>query len=299
MKKELENYRIDKPMDYLHKRLFLNNGPLMHELFNFPGEYDGPCPNSNLDGDGSISEVDISYLVRLEGNQKLIINVEDETSNVGEETLRKSNKYKINHQYAYKCPVYSVITTSLPSHRCLKELKISPTDIFRPEIISYLDFDGEKILNSLKIKIKNKNFLTKLELLSLILTIRTFPENNSVILEEICSLIKKARLEDKEFKMEMVYCTRYIIHKYAETVEDIYRLEEVVGLKKAVTCGSIIEDIKNEGRAEARAEGRAEGRVEASLNILKVLVTDPDFNLSPDLLVEKFGFTREQIINGK
>ncbi len=61
----------------------------------------------------------------------------------------------------------------------------------------------------------------------------------------------------------------------------------MVGLKKAVTCGSIIEDIKNEGRAEA------------SLNILNVLVTDPDFNLSLDLLVEKFGFTREQIINGK
>ena len=73
----------------------------------------------------------------------------------------------------------------------------------------------------------------------------------------------------------------------------------MVGLKKAVTCGSIIEDIKNEGRAEARAEGRAEGRVEASLNILKVLVTDPDFNLSLDLLVEKFGFTPEQILNGK
>ena len=69
----------------------------------------------------------------------------------------------------------------------------------------------------------------------------------------------------------------------------------MVGLKKAVTCGSIIEDIKNEGRAE----GRAEGRVEASLNILKVLVTDPDFNLSLDLLVEKFGFTPEQILNGK
>ena len=65
----------------------------------------------------------------------------------------------------------------------------------------------------------------------------------------------------------------------------------MVGLKKAVTCGSIIEDIKNEGRAE--------GRVEASLNILNVLVTDPDFNLSLDLFVEKFGFTPEQILNGK
>ena len=158
MKNELENYRIDKPMDYLHKRLFLNNGPLMHELFKFPGEYEGPCPNSNLDGDGSISEVDISYLVRVDGNQKLIINVEDETSKVGEETLKKLNKYKINHQYAYKCPVYSVITTSLPSNRCLKELKISPTDIIRPQIISYPDFDCEKTLNRLKSKIENKNF---------------------------------------------------------------------------------------------------------------------------------------------
>ena len=93
-----------------------------------------------------------------------------------------------------------------------------------------MDFNGEKILNRLKTKIKNNNFLTKLQLLSLILVIRTFPKNNSEILEEICSLIKIAKSKDKEFKMEMVYCSRYIIHKYAKTVEDILRLEEVVGL---------------------------------------------------------------------
>ena len=307
MTDELKNYRIDKPMDYLHKRLFLYNGPLMHEFFKFPGKYVGPCPNSNLNGDGSISEVDISYLVIDGENQKLIINVEDETSNVNEETLKKSNKYKINHQYAYKYPVYSVITTSLPSNRCLKELKTSPTDIFRPKIISYLDFNGEKILNRLKTKIKNNNFLTKLQLLSLILVIRTFPKNNSEILEEICSLIKIAKSKDKEFKMEMVYCSRYIIHKYAKTVEDILRLEEVVGLNKAVTCGSIIENIKKEGEAigEARgkaigeARGKAIGETRGSLSILNALVTDPDFDLSIDLLVEKFGFTSEQILNGK
>ncbi len=55
----------------------------------------------------------------------------------------------------------------------------------------------------------------------------------------------------------------------------------MVGLKKAVTCGSIIEDIKNEGRAEGIAEG--------TLEILNILATDPDFNLSLDLLVKKFG----------
>ena len=162
-----------------------------------------------------------------------------------------------------------------------------------------MDFNGEKILNRLKTKIKNNNFLTKLQLLSLILVIRTFPKNNSEILEEICSLIKIAKSKDKEFKMEMVYCSRYIIHKYAKTVEDILRLEEVVGLNKAVTCGSIIENIKKEGEAIGEARGKAIGEARGSLSILNALVTDPDFDLSIDLLVEKFGFTSEQILNGK
>ena len=105
----------------------------------------------------------------------------------------------------------------------------------------------------------------------------------------------------------MVYCSRYIIHKYAITVEDILRLEEMVGLNKAVTCGSIIENIKKEGEAigEARgkaigeARGKAIGETRGSLSMLNALVTDPDFDLSIDLLVEKFGFTSEQILNGK
>ena len=150
-----------------------------------------------------------------------------------------------------------------------------------------------------------------MQLLSLILVIRTFPKNNSEILEEICSLIKIAKSKDKEFKMEMVYCSRYIIHKYAKTVEDILRLEEVVGLNKAVTCGSIIENIKKEGEAIGEAKGKAIGEARGkaigeaigeargSLSILNALVTDPDFDLSIDLLVEKFGFTSEQILNGK
>ena len=55
---KLKNYRQDKPIDYLHQRLFVNNGKLMHNMFKFPGEYDHPCPNKSLNADGSLSEVD-------------------------------------------------------------------------------------------------------------------------------------------------------------------------------------------------------------------------------------------------
>ena len=175
----LEDYRLDKPMDHLHQRLFDNNCPTMHELFNFSGKFQGRCPNKNANSDGSMAEVDISYLTLLENNQQMIINVEDETSNVNEVTYKKIDKYRTNHKYSFGLPVMS--------------------------IISYLSFDGEKILSRIKCKIENKEVLTKLEFIWLIIVIRTFEENNFEILEIVCPLIKMAKAESLHFKMEMTF----------------------------------------------------------------------------------------------
>lgn len=68
-------------------------------------------------------------------------------------------------------------------------------------------------------------------------------------------------------------------------------------MKKAVTCGSIIEDIKNEGIAEGEAKGEARGVIKGSLNILNALVTDSNSRYTVEELADKFGFTSEQILN--
>ena len=289
----LEDYRLDKPMDHLHQRLFDNNCPTMHELFNFPGKFQGRCPNKNANSDGSMAEVDISYLALLENNQQMIINVEDETSNVNEVTYKKIDKYRTNLKYSFGLPVMSIITTSLPSNKCLDEFMFSPTDILRPIIISYLSFDGEKILSRIKCKIENKEVLTILEFIWLIIVIRTFEENNFEILEIVCPLIKMAKAESLHFKMEMTFCSRYIIHKYAETVDDILRLEEVVGLKETLKFGDLEKEIENRGFVNGKAEGETVG----SLSVLKELASDPDCRYTVEELSEKFGFTKEQIIN--
>ena len=340
---KLKNYRQDKPIDYLHQRLFVNNGKLMHNMFKFPGEYDHPCPNKSLNADGSLSEVDISYKVKLNNNEEMIINVEDETSIINKKTLKKVDRYKTNHKYSSGLCVLSIILTSMPIEKCLKKLECTPTDRMEPIIISYLDYDGEKILSILRNKILNNKVLTKEELVKLILIIRTFDTNQAEILEEICLLIKKAKVDDEKFKMEMVYCSRYIIHKYAKTIDDILRLEGVVGLQYSMTCGSIIEDIKKEGRLEGKIEGRQEGfsegrlegkiegrqeglsegisigksqgiqegmdlgrikgknegRDEGSLSVLNALVNDSNNKYTVKELSEKFGFTEEEILNGR
>lgn len=254
-----------------------------------------------------MAEVDISYLTLMDNNHQMIINVEDETSSVNEKTYKKIDKYRTNHKYSFNLPVLSVITTSLPSNRCLKEYKFSPSDILRPQIISYLNYDGEKILSNIKTKIESKKVLTKLEFIWLILVIRTFEEDNSEILEIVCHLINIAKAVNMHFKIEMIFCSRYIIHKYAKTIEDILRLEEVVGLKETLRFGDMEKEIENrgfvngkaEGKAEGRAEGKAEGKIIGSLSVLRELVNDPDCRYTVEELSDKFGFTKEQIINGK
>lgn len=108
-----------------------------------------------------------------------------------------------------------------------------------------------------------------------------------------------AKAESLHFKMEMTFCSRYIIHKYAETVDDILRLEEVVGLKETLRFGDLEKEIENRGFVNGKAEGKAEGETVGSLSVLKELASDPDCRYTVEELSEKFGFTKEQIINGK
>ena len=86
----------------------------------------------------------ILVITLMENDQLMIINVEDETSNVNEVTYKKIDKYRTNHKYSFGLPVMSIITTSLPSNKCLDEFMFSPTDILRPIIISYLSFEVKK-----------------------------------------------------------------------------------------------------------------------------------------------------------
>ena len=73
---------------------------------------------------------------------------------------------------------------------------------------------------------------------------------------------------------------RCVIHKYAKTVEDIKRLEEVIGLPNAKTARQFFEDkLFNEGKAEGFSEGRTEG-----------------FSEGVDAVADASGFSRDEIL---
>ena len=59
-----------------------------------------------------------------------------------------------------------------------------------------------------------------------------FKKDNELMLEEVCKLLSQMKVEDLEFKENMKICMQCVIHKYAKTIEDIQRLEEVINLTR-------------------------------------------------------------------
>jgi len=90
---------------------------------------------------------------------------------------------------------------------------------------------------------------------------------------------------------------RCVIHKYAKTVEDIKRLEEVIGLPNAKTARQFFEDkLFNEGKAEGFSEGRtegfSEGRTEGHLEMAVKFVE----KFGVDAVADVSGFSRDEIL---
>lgn len=164
------------------------------------------------------------------------MNWEDESNGIDRNTLEKSNRYRRNLEYVFKTDVISSITTPKPLPKYKLELTTSPTLKFQPITISYSEWDGRERLSTITTKIENKQFLSKVEAMNLIMIPKMFTENQDKILEKVCELLSQLKIEDSDFKLELVLEMRCVIHKYAKTLKDINRLEGVIGLQEAVTA---------------------------------------------------------------
>ena len=91
-----------------------------------------------------------------------------------------------------------------------------------------------------------------------------------------------------------------LIHKYAKTDEDILRLQEMIGLKEAkIERMNILDKAEAKGEIRGEIRGEIKGEIKGSLNILNAWANDPKGGHTVEELADKFGFTVEEILNGK
>ena len=301
--------RMNNPEDTFMKRQFTYLGEIAHEFFNLPGEYIGSECNEYPNVDGGIPRVDIVYSVKMENGDKFMINIEDETSNVNENTLKKSYNYKNNIYYKTKNPVISVITTTVPVEKCLNGLWISLTDLFTHFIISLPDDNAWKRLNIMLDKTKNQEF-SDIDGLELINLPRCCTKNHEKAIELICEELFNLKIETSYVKNELIYSMQCMFHKYAKTDEDIIRLEEMIGLRQVMKKRNpVLDAMERQGVLKGRKEGIAIGEKKGiaigekkgidkgTLKVLNQLVNESTNNYSVEQLAEKFGYSVEEILN--
>lgn len=227
--------RMDKPDDNLLKRQSAYASDVIHEYHDFPGTYDGPCVNEYPNAQRGVPRTDSTYFVKIKG-KRYVMNVEDESTRVDETTLIKIDNYRVNIEYGTKLPVISAIRTIVPIKNCTRVFVKSATLTLTPIMVSYPEMDGSKRLSNISSKINSNQILTNVEAMDLVMIPKMFSSKQDEILEEVCVLLQKLKIEDELFKMELILEMRCVIHKYARTLEDIERLEGVIGLQKAMTA---------------------------------------------------------------
>ena len=297
--------RINNPEDTFMKRQFTYLGDIAHEFYNLPGEYIGSECNEYPNVDGGIPRADIVYEVKMKDGSISMINIEDETSYVNEDTLKKSYNYKSNIYYKTKHPVISVITTTLPEDKCLKELWISPTDLFKPFVISLQDENAWKRLNTLIDKAKKQEEFSDIEGLELINLPRFCSENHQKAIEEICSVLYDLKIKDDYVKNELIYSMQCMIHKYAKTDQDIENLEEMIGLRQVMKKRSpVLDAMERQGVIKGKKQGIEIGEKRGieigkkeTLNVLKDLANDSSNNLTVEELAKRYGYSVDEILN--
>ena len=233
----------------------------------------------------------MGYKVKI-GDKEFIINNEDETVKVDDDTLLKVDKYKVLLEYGENIPVISTITTPVPLSKCTKTLKKSMTQELRPIIRSYKTENPEKILSTLTDKVKNNVTLTKVEALEIIMLPKRFTSGHREVLDKVCLLLKNAKVEDDLYKQELILEMQCIIHYYAETMTDINRLEEVIGLGEVKTAMEYHDEyLISKGRYEGELKGKLKGKLEGSFE--SALKVKREFGL--EYALKLFDFTHEEL----
>ncbi len=283
--------RMDNPDDTLLKRQIAYAGDVLHEFHELPGEYVGLLVNEYPNADGGIPRVDAAYRIKL-GGKTYIVNLEDESIRIDKSVLTKIDNYRLILEYFHRQGVISAIRTPLPIEKCLRVFKKSPTLCLHPWIISYADLDGAKRLSTIESIINCEETLSRVQAMDLVMIPKMFLKNQEEILEKVCVLLRDCIVEDSNFKLELTLQMRCVIHRYARTIEDIIRLEEVIGLQKAMTAMEFQNQaLINQGINQGISQGISQGKFEIALKIMEKHGIEEAVLLS--------GFSREELESGK
>ena len=207
------------------------------------------------------------------------IHFEFQTTNKGKLDLRRFRVYEsvLSLQKDKDVTTYVVYSGNIKSAKDTLETGINK---YKVKSIFMSDKNGDLIVEELENKVKNKENITKQELVAL-----TFTPIMGAKLTKAEKIIKSIRIvksSDNEYKYDIESMLYAFADKFLKG-KDLQKVKEEISMTELGRM--LIEDGRTEGRIEGRIEGRTEGRTEGKRETLI------------KLLIKKFGFLSEEYKN--
>ncbi|MDY4079516.1 MAG: DUF4351 domain-containing protein, partial [Clostridium sp.] len=147
---------------------------------------------------------------------------------------------------------------------------------YKVKSIFMSDKNGDLVVEELEKKVKNKEHITKQELIAL--TFTPIMGGKLTKAEKIIKSIKIVKSSDSEYKYDIESMLYTFADKFLQG-KDLQKVKEEISMTELGRM--LIEDGRTEGRIEGRTEGRTEGKIETLIK----------------LLIKKFGFLSEEYKN--
>ena len=183
--------------------------------------------------------------------------------------------------------IYTVITTVVPLDKCKDFIYAPETLKLMPKIISFVEFDGEERMERARDLLRHDADWSDIEGYDLVCIPKMFTKDNDIILEEVCDIFSKMKMENRYMKYHLGRCLQCMIHKYAKTWNDVVRLEGVIKMCNLnMDADTYIEQIEEKGIKKGYGKGE--------LNMARRFAEE--FGIDKATAIS--GFSKDQILNG-
>ena len=203
------------------------------------------------------------------------IHFEFQTTNKGKSDLRRFRVYEavLSLQKDKDVTTYVVYSGNIKNAKDTLETGINK---YKVKSIFMSDKNGDLVVEELEKKVKNKENITKQELVAL--TFTPIMGGKLTKAEKIIKSIRIVKSSENEYKYDIESMLYAFADKFLKG-KDLQRVKEEISMTELGRM--LIEDGRTEGRIEGRTEGRTEGKIETLIK----------------LLIKKFGFLSEEYKN--
>lgn len=203
-----------------------------HKYLGLPGEYISLFPNEIVFPNIDAGRVDSYYAA----TDDLLINLEEESEEVGDKTSSKLGKYAIFGDYFYSRKMYSAVICHKDPKKEFEYFERAPSIFIKIHYIYFEQSELWKKYDNIMKKVEQKHKLSEMEALDIAFIPKFISKENApYIIDSLTSAFKAAIIEDKKLKMDIGIILGGMVLKHIKNKNRQIKLLERINMKQLKT----------------------------------------------------------------